>query len=219
MEINAAYQWIKSALQESTLYRTSLKGDEIVLSFISPQVGKRYREQIDSLAQQTGWRLAINPQPNQGAILEAARVLADRAGWAIAKGPSIYPEKGEVSLVLGSPAGPEALAALAESFQSQTGFRLVIQPPKTTAPAPAAPPASPEAIEIPLQRIRLRPYHQDLALDPQKLDKAIERARRMGITPPVAVRRARDGYILVDGLYRLRAAEALGLERIPAVVE
>jgi ParB-like chromosome segregation protein Spo0J len=41
----------------------------------------------------------------------------------------------------------------------------------------------------------------------------------MGITPPIQVRRVRDGYVLSDGLYRLRAAEALGLERIPALVE
>ncbi len=41
----------------------------------------------------------------------------------------------------------------------------------------------------------------------------------MGITPPIQVRRVRDGYLLTDGLYRLRAAEALGLERVPAVAE
>lgn len=33
------------------------------------------------------------------------------------------------------------------------------------------------------------------------------------------MRRACEDYVLVDGLYRLRAAEALGMERIPAVVE
>ena len=54
---------------------------------------------------------------------------------------------------------------------------------------------------------------------PIKLEKAIERARLMGITPPIQVRRSKDDYILTDGLYRLRAAQALGLERIPAAVE
>jgi len=56
-------------------------------------------------------------------------------------------------------------------------------------------------------------------LDPDKLEKAVQRARIMGINPPIQVRRFRDGYILTDGLYRLRAAETLGLGRIPAVVE
>jgi ParB-like chromosome segregation protein Spo0J len=58
-----------------------------------------------------------------------------------------------------------------------------------------------------------------LSLDPAKLEKAIERARLMGIAPPIQVRRIRDGYILTDGLYRLRAAESLQLEIIPAWVD
>jgi ParB-like chromosome segregation protein Spo0J len=39
------------------------------------------------------------------------------------------------------------------------------------------------------------------------------------VAPPIQVRRREDSYLLVDGLYRLRAAEALGLERIQAIVE
>ena len=74
LEINAAYAVLKQALAGSTLYRTSLKDGAIVLSFISPQVGERYRATIDRLAQETGWPLRINPQPNQGAIVDAARL-------------------------------------------------------------------------------------------------------------------------------------------------
>jgi len=74
-------------------------------------------------------------------------------------------------------------------------------------------------VEIPIDRIRLTKTQQALSLDPEKLEKAVQRARAMGINPPVQVRRSRDGYILADGLYRLRAAERLGLERIPAMVE
>ena len=44
--IVAAYAAIKRALAGSTLYRTSLKGEEIILSFISPQVGERYQATI-----------------------------------------------------------------------------------------------------------------------------------------------------------------------------
>ena len=65
----------------------------------------------------------------------------------------------------------------------------------------------------------LTSYQQSLSIEPTKEEKATERARMMGITPPIQVRRVRDGYLLTDGLYRLRAAEALGLERVPAVVE
>jgi Cft2 family RNA processing exonuclease len=219
LEINAAYSLIKTALEGSTLYRTSLKGDEIVLSFISPQVGERYQAQIAALAQQVGWRLSINPQPNQGAILETARALFSASRWSITKGPSIYPEKAEVAVSLGHLPGERELSDLVAAFENQTGFRLVINAPLSPPPIPQAKAQNLDIVEIPLERIRLRPSQQALALDPMKLNKAIERASRMGITPPIQVRRAREGYVLVDGLYRFRAAEALQLERIPAIVE
>jgi ParB-like chromosome segregation protein Spo0J len=75
-------------------------------------------------------------------------------------------------------------------------------------------------VEIPIAQVRLQRLHEGLALNPAKLENAIARAQRAGqISPPVVVRRLRDGYLLLDGLYRLRAAQTLGHERIPAVIE
>jgi Cft2 family RNA processing exonuclease len=218
LEINAAYSMIKTALEGSTLYRTSLKGDEIVLSFISRQVGERYQEVIADLVQRTGWWLSINPQPNQGAILEAARKLLSQSGWTINKGPGIYPEKSEVVVGIAEAPGKDFLSQAASAFMDLTGFQMTISTPQSPAPV-IAPSETSNIVEIPMARIRLNRYQQGLTLDPLKIDKAVERARRMGITPPITVRRAREDYLLVDGLYRLRAAEALGMERIPAVVE
>ncbi|MEW5829483.1 MAG: ParB/RepB/Spo0J family partition protein, partial [Chloroflexota bacterium] len=138
-------------------------------------------------------------------------------GLAVRKGPGIYPEKSEVGVVLAESIPTEEQAGITEAFEKETGFRLTLS---VAAPLKPAEPASRgNVVEIPLDRIRLSNYHQSLSLDPAKLDKAVERARIMGITPPLQVRRTRDGYLLTDGLYRLRAAEALGLERIPAEVE
>jgi Cft2 family RNA processing exonuclease len=218
LEINAAYSLIKTALDGSTLYRTSLKGEEIVLSFISRQAGERYQEVIADLVQRTGWRLSINPQPNQGAILESARKLLNQVGWTVKKGPGIYPEKSEVLVGLADSPDEDSLSKMASSFVNLTGFQMVISTPQSPAPA-IAPSGYLDIVELPVARIRLNRYQQGLSLDPLKLDKAVERARRMGITPPITVRRTHKDYVLVDGLYRLRAAEALGLERIPAVVE
>ncbi len=226
-EINAAYHAIKTALAGSSLYRTSLRGNEIVLSFVSQQVGERYQDQIDALAFQTGWHLSINPQPNQGAILESARRLLEQYGLRPVKGPSIFLEKGQVGVSLGSTAESmeveKTLANIADQFLQQTGFHLVINLPTRTAPAPASavkPGPSVTSVEIQLHRIRLRPFHQSLVLDQAKLEKTIERARRLGsVLPPILVRRSGDGYILMDGLYRLRAAQALGFHRIQAEIE
>jgi Cft2 family RNA processing exonuclease len=226
-EINAAYHAIKTALEGSSLYRTSLRGNEIVLSFVSKQVGERYQDQMDALALQTGWHLAINPQPNQGAILESARRLMEQSGLRPVKGPSIFIESGQVVVSLGSTAESmgieKTLANIADQFLQQTGFHLVINLPTLTTPAPAGevkPGPSVKSVEIPLNRIRLRPFHQSLVLDQAKLEKTIERARRLGsVLPPILVRRSGDGYILMDGLYRLRAAQALGFNRIQAEIE
>jgi hypothetical protein len=218
-EINAAYAAIKTALKGSSLYRTSLKGDEIMLSFISRQVGERYREQIAELAQQVGWRLSINPQANQGTISEIARTLLARAGWTASKGPSLYPERAEVTITLVNQVEPTEISALVADFERQTGFRLLVSLAPPGAASPQTQPANQNVVEIPLNRIRLGAHQQTLTLDTEKLNKAIERARRMGISPPIQVRRVKDGYLLTDGLYRLRAAEALGFKRILAVVE
>jgi Cft2 family RNA processing exonuclease len=219
-EINAAYNAIKGGLEGTSLYKTSLKGSEIVLSFISPQVGRRYQERVDVLAKQVGWPLAINPQANQGAIQEAAQALLRRAGLAIVKGPGIYPDKAEVTVTVAGELEEDREAELEAEFEDLTGFRLALQP-QAAAPSkrlPAEPAAS--VVTIPLARVRLRRFHRELELDPAKVEKAAERARRLGqITPPVQVRRTEDGYLLVDGLYRLRAAEKLGLDEIPAVIE
>jgi uncharacterized protein len=217
MEINAAYTFIKTRLEGSTLYRTSLKGEGIILSFISPQVAERYQTEIQELSGQTGWPLSINPQPNQGAILEGARMLLAKAGLAVSKGPSIYPEKAEVNAVLEAELSEEARAEILQAFEEQTGYHLVLQAPVVPVNTAAVP--EPVVIEIPLNRIRISGYHQSLSLDSAKIEKAVERARQMGITPPLVVRRERDGYVLSDGLYRLRAAEALGLKLVPVVIE
>jgi uncharacterized protein len=225
LEINTTYHLIKTSLAGSSLYRTSLKGNEIILSFLSPQMGERYEDKIAELSEQTGWEMSVNPQANQGGILEIARVLMNKAGLAIARGPGIYPEKGEVSVTLA--ADPGDTSALTDTFLEQTGYRLVIHLPKSAAtPSAGAEPEAPAAktgtgpvVDLPINRIRLNSTQQALDLDPERMEKAVERARTMGITPPIEVRRERDGYVLTDGLYRLRAAEALGMEKIPAVVE
>lgn len=219
MEINEAFNYIKSALVGSTLYRTSLKDGVIVLSFISAQVAQRYREQIEKLSAETGWALTVNPQPNQGAILEIAQKLLAQRGLGVTRGPSIFLGRSEVSVVLAEVPDEPMRADLQRAFEKETGFDLVLnQAAVEHFPGRQAQPAE-KGIEIPTAKIKLSSYQQSLALDPGKQEQAVERARRLGISPPVKVRRLRDGYLLLDGLYRLRAALALGLDRIPAVIE
>lgn len=220
LEINAAYAMIRTALADSTLYRVGLRGDEILLSFISAAVGERYRAQITDLESRTGWKLTINPQPNQGAILEAARLLLEREKLTVVKRPSIYPEHQSVNVTLGAPLTPELQAELVNAFAQQTGFRFRISAPRPAEPPPPSPPPPLPAnvVQLALGLIHLTSMQQTVVLNPEKLNKIIERTRRQGIYPPLQVRRTRYGYALLDGLYRLRAAQTLGLAKVPVEI-
>jgi hypothetical protein len=126
MEINAAYALIRQALEPHGLYKTSLKGGQIVLSFISPQVGERQRATIEALAGQTGYTLSIHPHPNQQQILQIAQQLLRGAGWQVRKGPSIYTDRAEVAVALAQEIDPAEVARLSAEFEQQTGYRLVV---------------------------------------------------------------------------------------------
>lgn len=217
LEINGALGVIRAQLAGSTLYRTSLKGNEIVLSFISFQVGARYRKKIEELARTTGWSLTINPQPNQNAILQVAQELIARAGGVAMRGPSIHTDRLEVHVVFATE--PEADTPIAAEFEARTGYQLVIETGASVV-VPKLYETREETIEIPVARIRLTRHHQMLELDPDKQRKALEQLQRLGrVNKPIRVRRGATDYLLLDGLYRLRAAQVLGWERITAVVE
>ena len=152
--------------------------------------------------------------------MDAARALLARAGWTLVKGPSIFTDRAEVAVTLAETPDDAARAEATQTFVEQTGYRLTFGAPASPA-APARKDEPPgEVVEIPIARIRLTAYQQSLTLDPEKSRKARERAQREGrIHPPVRARRVRDGYLLLDGLYRLQAARDLGWGRIAATVE
>ncbi|MFO7634601.1 MAG: MBL fold metallo-hydrolase RNA specificity domain-containing protein [Caldilinea sp.] len=222
LEINAAYAAIRQALSGTTLYKTSHKEGAIVLSFISSAVGRRHQAQIDELAQQIGWPLRINPQPNQGAILDTARRLIQERTWRLVKGPSIFLDRAEVAVTLDTAPAADEIATLQADFDASTGFRLAVALISQAAAVPlqrATPPTNQPVVEIAVEQVRVPAAQQGMALNPAKLDNAIARVRRDGaVRPPITVRRVRDGYLLVDGLYRLRAAQVAGLARVAAVV-
>ncbi len=126
-EINAAYGEIRGALAGSTLYKTSLKGDRIVLSFITPEVGARYQNEIVSLSRRIGWPLEINPNPNQVAIAAEARALVASVGATILRGPGIFVGRREVVVRLAGPLDEGTRAHLERAFEERTGYRLVVE--------------------------------------------------------------------------------------------
>jgi ParB family chromosome partitioning protein len=73
-------------------------------------------------------------------------------------------------------------------------------------------------LEIALDRIRENPRQPRLRMDDDALATLTASIRQHGVIQPVLVTETIDGYQLVAGERRVRAARLAGLERIPAVV-
>jgi ParB family chromosome partitioning protein len=86
---------------------------------------------------------------------------------------------------------------------------LIPQRPAGTAAAPT---------DIPIDRIKRNPYQPRKRVDEDKLQQLAESIRAHGVIQPILVTEQLDGYQLIAGERRLRAAQLAGLERIPAVV-
>jgi len=73
-------------------------------------------------------------------------------------------------------------------------------------------------VEIATSRIQPNPHQPRKRFDPEGLASLTASIAEHGVLQPILVTEAVDGYQLVAGERRLRAAQAAGLERIPAVV-
>jgi ParB family chromosome partitioning protein len=90
----------------------------------------------------------------------------------------------------------------------------------STTPSAAAPVAGrdPGFLQIPLEKIRAGSLQPRRTFSPEPLEELVASIREKGILQPVLVRPTPDGYELVAGERRFRAAESAGLSTIPAVV-
>jgi ParB family chromosome partitioning protein len=75
-----------------------------------------------------------------------------------------------------------------------------------------------EVVRIPAGQIRANPYQPRRTFSPEQLQELVESIREKGILQPLLVRKTLQGYELVAGERRLRAAQAAGIETVPAVV-
>jgi ParB family chromosome partitioning protein len=79
-------------------------------------------------------------------------------------------------------------------------------------------PASTGPSEIPVSRIAVNPYQPRQNPAGADLDSLAASIAEHGVLQPIVVTETLDGYRLVAGERRLRAAQRVGLERIPAIV-
>ena len=71
--------------------------------------------------------------------------------------------------------------------------------------------------EIDIGRISRNPFQPRVQFDQEKLQELADSIREHGVVQPVIVTPGKDGYVLVAGERRLKAASLAGLQTIPAL--
>jgi len=89
---------------------------------------------------------------------------------------------------------------------------------RSAEPAQAPAPDPKGTSELPIERIRPNPEQPRRRFDAAELERLADSIRRHGVLQPVVVRAVDDGFELVVGERRWRAAQAAGRTTIPAVI-
>jgi ParB family chromosome partitioning protein len=71
--------------------------------------------------------------------------------------------------------------------------------------------------EVPVDAIRPNPHQPRRSFDEDTLDGLVESIKELGVLQPVLVRTTDDGYELIAGERRLRAARRAGLRTVPVI--
>jgi len=72
--------------------------------------------------------------------------------------------------------------------------------------------------DIEIDKIKTNPYQPRTHFDEEKLGELAESIKEKGMIQPIVVRRKEDGFELVAGERRLKAAEKIGMNLIPALI-
>ena len=86
------------------------------------------------------------------------------------------------------------------------------------APAPAAEAPRDRPVEVDLDRLTPNPFQPRLLMDEQSLNDLAHSIKQNGVIQPIVVRRRGEGYEIVAGERRWRAAQMAGLLRVPVAV-
>jgi len=99
------------------------------------------------------------------------------------------------------------------------GAAAAAKAPGSVAPAVAPPADNRERIErAPVAKITASPLQPRKQFSPESLRELADSIREQGIVQPLIVRPRGDGYELIAGERRWRAAQLLGLTEVPVVV-
>jgi ParB family chromosome partitioning protein len=113
---------------------------------------------------------------------------------------------------------PEKRKALGKGLSALLPARP--QPPAPSVSGPTVPPhASGAPAQIPVSEIHPNPLQPRTNFEPVRLEELAQSIRVNGIIQPLVVRKAGDGYELVAGERRWRAAKIAGMQTVPAIIQ
>lgn len=76
-----------------------------------------------------------------------------------------------------------------------------------------------KVLDLAISKIKTNKYQPRFDFNEEKLSDLVNSIKEKGIVQPVLVRAAQEGYELIAGERRLRAAKKVGLESIPAIIK
>jgi ParB family chromosome partitioning protein len=86
------------------------------------------------------------------------------------------------------------------------------------SPAPAAPPAADRSLDIDTDLLRPNKFQPRTHIDDDRIEDLSRSIRSNGIIQPIVVRKVDNGYEIIAGERRWRAAQRVGLLKVPVVV-
>ncbi len=130
LEINAAYAKVKEgfAKQLHQLIRVGLKGEALELTFITPEIGKRYERLMNEIGNEIGYTLVVRQNPDQNKLQQTVKDLLPNE-WFLAGEPSINLAKQEITIKPLSKLtiDTQDILRLKQEFFDQTGWQLLVK--------------------------------------------------------------------------------------------
>lgn len=121
--------------------------------------------------------------------------------------------RGLSSLLAMSGLDTEGVQPAGEAIEPDAGASMEVVPPAATLPAGAS-----MVVEIPIASIRPNPHQPRRDFNETSLSELAASLKSTGLVQPIIVRQGGDGYELIAGERRLRAAKLAGLTALPAFV-
>jgi ParB family transcriptional regulator, chromosome partitioning protein len=140
--------------------------------------------------------------------------------------PTSAPPAEQPAAPSAAPPGGEGPASSPASTAAAASPVALVPPPPAEVTGRAEPAAAEEVGGVPGAQLREvavtdvvpNPKQPRQVFDDEALDELTHSVREFGLLQPIVVRERADGYELIMGERRLRAARAAGLETVPAIV-